>query len=114
MQGLNSHIYSFFIIAVLLIMSWRYSRVRACEGLGCPIHPYLRFFCVSQYSLILKRKAMENEKLKFRNLTANEIECRVGTVSGTGVSLLLYKDARCDMALLDEVCGPFGWKRAMS
>lgn len=68
-------------------------------------------FCVNQYSLILKRKAMENEKLKFRNLTANEIECRVGTVSGTGVSLLLYKDARCDMALLDEVCGPFGWKR---
>ena len=34
--------------------------------------------------------------MKFRTLRAEEIECRVGTVSksGNGLSLLLYKDAR--------------------
>lgn len=51
------------------------------------------------------------DKISFRNLTAQEIECRIGTVTTKGCSLLLYKDARCDMALLDEVFGPFGWKR---
>lgn len=30
---------------------------------------------------------------------------------GTGCSLLLYKDARVDMRLLDEVFGPMNWKR---
>lgn len=51
------------------------------------------------------------EKLEFRTLTADEIECRVGTVTDKGVSLLMYKDARCDMRLLDEVVGPTNWKR---
>ena len=52
------------------------------------------------------------KKIEFRNLEASEIECRVGTSSvGKGVSLLLYKDARCDMSLLDEKFGPMGWKR---
>lgn len=51
------------------------------------------------------------EKLEFRELTADEIECRVGTVTDKGVSLLLYKDARVDMRLLDEVVGPMNWKR---
>lgn len=47
----------------------------------------------------------------FRYLNADEIECRVGTCKDNGLSLLLYKDARCDMAILDETVGPFGWKR---
>lgn len=47
----------------------------------------------------------------FRNLRADEIECRVGTVGKGGFSLLLYKDARCDMAILDETVGPYRWER---
>lgn len=50
-------------------------------------------------------------QLKFRDLTASEIECRVATCSEKGVSLLLYKDARCDMRILDEIVGPMNWKR---
>ena len=34
---------------------------------------------------------------KFRPLRADEIECRIATVKSNGLSLLLYKDARCDM-----------------
>lgn len=41
--------------------------------------------------------------LKFRPLRADEIECRVGTINDKGFSLLLYKDARCDMRMLDEM-----------
>ena len=51
------------------------------------------------------------DKLEFRTLTADEIECRVGTVTDKGCSLLMYKDARVDMRLLDEVVGPMNWKR---
>ena len=40
--------------------------------------------------------------LTFRTLRADEIECRVGTINEKGLSLLLYKDARCDMNILDE------------
>lgn len=49
--------------------------------------------------------------LRFRDLRADEIECRVSTCSEKGVSLLLYKDARCDMNILDETVGPMNWKR---
>ena len=48
---------------------------------------------------------------KFRDLTADEIECRVATVSQKGCSLLLYKDARCDMNILDETVGSKNWQR---
>lgn len=51
------------------------------------------------------------EKLNFRTLNADEIDCRVGTVTDKGISLLMYKDARVDMRLLDEVVGPMNWKR---
>ena len=51
------------------------------------------------------------ERLNFRMLNADEIDCRVGTVTEKGVSLLMYKDARVDMRLLDEVVGPMNWKR---
>lgn len=48
---------------------------------------------------------------KFRLLRADEIDCRVSTVSAKGCSLLLYKDARCDMNILDETVGPENWQR---
>lgn len=49
--------------------------------------------------------------MMFRNLKADEIEVRVATISDKGVTLLLYKDARCDMNILDESVGPMNWKR---
>ena len=48
----------------------------------------------------------------FRLLKANEIEARVATVSEKGCTLLLYKDARCDMNILDETVGPMNWMRS--
>lgn len=53
----------------------------------------------------------ETKKLEFRKLKADEIECRIGTINDKGLSLLLYKDARVDMNLLDETVGPMNWKR---
>ena len=41
--------------------------------------------------------------LNFRTLTAGEIDCRIATVKESGISLLLYKDARVDQNILDEV-----------
>ena len=48
-----------------------------------------------------------------RTLTADEIEVRIGTKakSGSGASLLLYKNSRVDMAILDELVGPMNWMR---
>ena len=48
---------------------------------------------------------------KIRLLRADEIDCRPQTVKAGGCSLLLYKDARCDMAILDETYGSLYWKR---
>ena len=48
----------------------------------------------------------------FRDLRADEIEVRVAQASAYGVSLLLYKDARCDQNILDETVGEFGWQRS--
>lgn len=50
-------------------------------------------------------------KLNFRSLRADEVEARVSIVKSNGLSLLLYKDARCDMNILDETVGPFNWER---
>lgn len=47
-----------------------------------------------------------------RQLRADEIECRIGSISEKGLSLLLYKDARVDQRILDETFGIFGWKRS--
>lgn len=47
----------------------------------------------------------------FRNLTEDEIDVRVARVSITEVELLLYKDARADMNILDETVGPWNWTR---
>lgn len=46
----------------------------------------------------------------FRDLKADEIECKVATINEKGLSLLLYKTARTDMQLLDETVGAFNWK----
>lgn len=50
-------------------------------------------------------------ELKFRPLKESEIDVRVQSVTEKGLILLLYKDARCDMNILDETVGPMGWKR---
>lgn len=47
----------------------------------------------------------------FRDLRADEIECRVAQAKENGVSVLLYKDARCDQNILDETVGPMFWQR---
>lgn len=47
----------------------------------------------------------------FRDLKAEEIECRVAQAKENGVSLLLYKDARCDQNILDETVGAYNWQR---
>lgn len=48
---------------------------------------------------------------EFRALAADEIECRVQSVKEKGLVLLLYKDARCDMRILDEAVGAENWQR---
>lgn len=47
----------------------------------------------------------------FRDLKADEIECRVAQINDKGCTLLLYKDARVDMNILDETFGVCGWQR---
>lgn len=49
--------------------------------------------------------------MKFRNLKAEEIDVRVGNCFSWGYTLLLYKDARCDMNILDETLGTENWQR---
>lgn len=49
--------------------------------------------------------------MEFRKLRADEIDVRVATVTSKGASLLLYKDARCDMNILDETVGSMNWQR---
>ena len=48
---------------------------------------------------------------KFRELRADEIDCRIAQIKESGLSLLLYKDARCDQNILDETVGPMNWER---
>lgn len=55
--------------------------------------------------------------MKIRTLTADEIDVRGQSVSKgsggkIGVVLLLYKDARVDMKILDETFGICGWQRS--
>lgn len=49
--------------------------------------------------------------MKFRDLKADEIDVRVAQVLPNGISLLLYKDARVDMDILDEEVTPYRWQR---
>lgn len=57
------------------------------------------------------KETLSDKVVNIRTLKANEIECRIGTINEKGCTLLLYKDARVDMRLLDEVFGPMNWKR---
>lgn len=50
--------------------------------------------------------------MEFRALRADEVECRISTIKKNGCSLLLYKDARCDMNILDETVGMENWQRS--
>lgn len=58
------------------------------------------------------------KEIKFRLLKADEIECRVGTedksANKSWCTLLLYKDARVDMRMLDETVGALNWQREHS
>ncbi|MBO5463759.1 MAG: hypothetical protein J6A49_10665 [Clostridia bacterium] len=51
--------------------------------------------------------------ITFRELTADEIDVRIGQVDKDGryLTCLLYKDARCDMAILDKTVGAENWER---
>ena len=56
---------------------------------------------------------MEDKKIPL--LTAQDVECRVQQITenqnGYGAILLLYKDARVDMKILDSVYGAMNWQR---
>lgn len=44
-------------------------------------------------------------------LAASDIECRIQQITNKGAVLLLYKTARVDMRILDEVYGSMNWQR---
>lgn len=46
-----------------------------------------------------------------RKLRADEIEVRPQTIKENGFSVLLYKNSRADMNVLDECFGPMNWQR---
>lgn len=49
--------------------------------------------------------------MQFRDLTKKDIEVRVQSVKPNGLILLLYKNARVDMNILDETVGAENWQR---
>ena len=51
---------------------------------------------------------------QIRTLTPREIDCRISQIKTTGLQLLLYKDARIDMDILDETVGAMNWRREHS
>ena len=51
-------------------------------------------------------------KLEFPLLSKSDIDVRIATFKeGKGAQLLLYKDARCDMDILDSTVGHESWQR---
>lgn len=50
--------------------------------------------------------------MEFRALRADEIDCRVASIDKTWCTLLLYKDARVDMNILDETVGSMNWQKS--
>lgn len=57
--------------------------------------------------------------MKFRVLKASEIDCRIQSIGqnktkAIGATILLYKDARVDMNILDETVGAMNWQRGHS
>ena len=49
---------------------------------------------------------------KFPLLKECDIDVRVAQVTEKGVSLLLYKNARVDMSMLDDIVGSENWERS--
>lgn len=47
----------------------------------------------------------------FRTLKADEIDVRIAQIDKSWATLLLYKNARVDMDILDETVGVYNWKR---
>ena len=47
----------------------------------------------------------------FRRLTKHEIDCRIAQIDKFWCTLLLYKDARVDMKILDETVGAMNWQK---
>lgn len=58
-----------------------------------------------------QKKERKMDMLKFRSLTADDVEVRISTVKKNGVQLLLYKDARVDQNVLDESVGVENWQK---
>lgn len=52
--------------------------------------------------------------MEFRTLKAEEIDCRISQIEKTWCTLLLYKDARVDMNVLDESVGAMNWQKHYS
>ena len=52
--------------------------------------------------------------MEFRCLKPSEVECRISQIDKTWLTLLLYKDARVDMNILDETVGCLNWKKSYS
>lgn len=50
--------------------------------------------------------------MEFRTLKADEIDCRISQIASNYCTLLLYKDARVDMNVLDETVGCMNWKKS--
>ena len=59
-----------------------------------------------------EQSVKEVEPITIRTLRPNEIECRVNKITPKSILLLLYKDARVDMKILDETYGINGWQRS--
>lgn len=53
----------------------------------------------------------KTNSIVFRDLRADEIQVRVADRKNDKVNLLIYKDARVDMDILDETVGSFGWSK---
>lgn len=52
--------------------------------------------------------------MEFRPLRADEIDCRISQIEKNWCTLLLYKDARVDMNILDETVGCMNWQKHYS
>lgn len=61
--------------------------------------------------MFLEKEVYGNMENKFRLLKPSEISCRVNQINEKGLTLLLYKDARVDMNILDETVGCMNWKK---
>ena len=48
----------------------------------------------------------------FRDIKEEKKDCKIAMVKQNGLTLLLYKDARVDMDILDETVGNMNWKRS--